>query len=374
MTESIYTLARLDDLAARDDLRTADGLPRIERRELLPPMRVDIAPIAFGEDLSARTIHEQPGAGAWRQDHYHLGPFFYYVLRDVLVHSTVGIMAVDGHVVAETLESVYYPEHGLRQGGEPGTIAIANRGTQHLPGRALHQLASGAKDNYYHWMLDVVARLAVCPDPADADRLLLPAFETAFQEPTLDLIGSGRPQRRIYLGLGESARIDELVYVPNVAGWGWSHRPEIVGIFDRMKAALGPLDPPNRRLYVSRRGAGKRPMVNEDAVAALLAERGFEILHLETMDVAAQIRAFAEAAHIVAPHGAGLTNLIFCAPGTTVCELHLDHYVNWCFQRLANLRGLRYGCLVGSALTPRNEEWPHATPWAVDTDALQRVL
>ena len=52
---------------------------------------------------------------------------------------------------------------------------------------------------------------------------------------------------------------------------------------------------------------------------------------------------FAEAVAVVAPHGAGLSNLLFSAPGTLVLEGILKSpNVNLCYQRLAFVLGMRW--------------------------------
>jgi capsular polysaccharide biosynthesis protein len=54
------------------------------------------------------------------------------------------------------------------------------------------------------------------------------------------------------------------------------------------------------------------------------------------------MRHFREAALIVAPHGAGLTNVLFCHPGIALLELQQSGYVNTGMMRLAQLANLRY--------------------------------
>ena len=67
------------------------------------------------------------------------------------------------------------------------------------------------------------------------------------------------------------------------------------------------------------------------------------------------MRAFAEAECIVGPHGAGLTNLAFAAPGAAVVELFARDYVNECFWALAStVEGLRYRYLVGDGTPVRS--------------------
>lgn len=53
---------------------------------------------------------------------------------------------------------------------------------------------------------------------------------------------------------------------------------------------------------------------------------------------------FANAKIVIAPHGAGLTNLIFCKPGTKVLEIFQSHEDDtYCY--LAQVLGLDYHCL-----------------------------
>ena len=90
----------------------------------------------------------------------------------------------------------------------------------------------------------------------------------------------------------------------------------------------------------------------------------------ETLSVADQVRLFRGAEVIVAPHGAALTNLGFCRPGTQVIELLMDAYCNWCFRNLAGLMQLRYDCVLGLAHRP----WPeldatvHRAPWRISVN------
>ena len=73
---------------------------------------------------------------------------------------------------------------------------------------------------------------------------------------------------------------------------------------------------------MSRQGAPRgRRLTNFDALAAALEVEGFEVHSLETYSLAEQIDLFHDAEIVVAPHGAGLTNLLFSPPGTGIVEL-----------------------------------------------------
>jgi capsular polysaccharide biosynthesis protein len=97
-------------------------------------------------------------------------------------------------------------------------------------------------------------------------------------------------------------------------------------------------------------------VLGEEALRAELEARGFVTVRLEECERAEQIAIFQEAKEVVAPHGAGLANLVFCAPGTRVVELFARDYVNPCDWRLAALGGLDYRAVVAAGAGEPREE------------------
>jgi hypothetical protein len=59
------------------------------------------------------------------------------------------------------------------------------------------------------------------------------------------------------------------------------------------------------------------------------------------------VRLLNEAAIVVSPHSTGLTNLLFCRPGTSVIEIFAPRYVTTCWYALANELDLDYGYVIG---------------------------
>ena len=76
---------------------------------------------------------------------------------------------------------------------------------------------------------------------------------------------------------------------------------------------------PHRKIIVLRPGAKTRKMINSDEL--ILALKGWETVTLENMTIKEQFKTFAEATHVLAAHGAGLTNLLWCKAGTKVIEI-----------------------------------------------------
>ena len=102
-----------------------------------------------------------------------------------------------------------------------------------------------------------------------------------------------------------------------------------------------------RRIYLSRADALYRKVENEVELQKFLADYGFEIVVSVDLKFVEQIRFFKEEKVVVAPHGAGLSNLVFCSPSTKVIELFSAEYINGCYWTLAQQVGLDYYYIVG---------------------------
>ncbi len=68
-----------------------------------------------------------------------------------------------------------------------------------------------------------------------------------------------------------------------------------------------------KKVFLTRKST--RTLSNEAEIAAMLAERGYEMVLPETLSPADQFRLFLNAEAIVAIHGAGLAPLLYCSPG-----------------------------------------------------------
>ena len=111
------------------------------------------------------------------------------------------------------------------------------------------------------------------------------------------------------------------------------------------------------RIYVSRRDAAARKVRNEDEVAALLEAAGFRTLVASELTYVEQVKLFQRATHVVGMHGAGLTNIVFCEPGTHFLEIFHPLGNNWDYPVIAAGAQLRYAALVGVDADQRDPRW-----------------
>jgi hypothetical protein len=116
------------------------------------------------------------------------------------------------------------------------------------------------------------------------------------------------------------------------------------------------------RLYISRRKAAQRRLVNELELEAALRSLGFEPVCFEDLSLHEQILTCARAKVVVALHGAGLTNLAFARRLDLVVELIPRSYHVRGFENLARQLGCRYIGLFGTDLSADGD----GTSWSVD--------
>ncbi len=99
------------------------------------------------------------------------------------------------------------------------------------------------------------------------------------------------------------------------------------------------------KIYISRSRVNTRRVLNEEEVIQYLKKFGFECVHNEDLTFDEQIALFQNVTHIISCHGSQLTNIIFCKPGTKVCEVrHVTHKIHYrkAFHDLSNGFGLDY--------------------------------
>ena len=211
-------------------------------------------------------------------------------------------------------------------------------------------LATSESARFFHWMTDALPRLQILrkagPVPWEAiDHFLVSEGIPAIRE-SLRLLGIR--EEAIVVTRPESHFLCDWLIVPsfpsapgNVPPWAIeSLRSQFLSTHRRGSA---------RRLYLSRAKASGRKILNEEEIMPLLARRGFIRVTLEEMSLVDQIALFSEAEAVVAPHGAGFTNLIWCAPKTKVLEIFSPLYVNLCYWAIASLTCADYYYLLGSA-------------------------
>jgi len=267
-----------------------------------------------------------------RSTAYDVAPIALVELRDGAVSRDGSfVFTKHGELLRESVDrlpSVEELSNRLNLGGdldsvvpEPAPEAVAVIGSQ----RAV---------NYFHWWIDVLARCWVIrSSPYRSCHLVTPPLMHDFQLDTLNLL-----RQHVTSLTRPLQRFRHLVLVRGLTyGASQAIVPQVTEFAQWCRTMLE-LSPSrrDRKLFLSRKSAPSRRLVNEEEVVRALGP-DIEPVALETLSVREQASLFSEASLVVAPHGAGLTNLLFCERPAAVVELvHADTPPDT-FRRLAGL-------------------------------------
>ncbi len=251
-----------------------------------------------------------------------LGAVGCYMLADATLAPT-GIAMKDG--VAFSSAAFLHPPHHVAT--VAGRLLSAGLPERFVRG-PVAVIDGPGHETYGHWLVDFLPRLWVLAQ-AGFDiltiRFAVPPDLAPFALRLLALAGIRDSQLVRYRYWHEMLRTDLLVMptglrtgnrlspllAPATAFWTAGLRRAAAGL-----AGAGP------RVFVSRAQApAGRVLVNRAAIEALAVERGFSVVHPQSMKLAAQIACFAQARQIAGEYGSALHGAVYAPPGTVTLAL-----------------------------------------------------
>lgn len=150
---------------------------------------------------------------------------------------------------------------------------------------------------------------------------------------------------------------------------------------------ITPASDSGRIVYVSRRKARGRCVINEDQVLSTIQRHyGCEVVYFEDMSFYDQVKTMANCAIFIGMHGAGLTNMLFMPRGSGVIELlsnrnglfdfdpaRMSFLHDSCYVRLAEALSLKHSALLCPSDRNRSSHTRLANI-TVDTSELEHLL
>jgi capsular polysaccharide biosynthesis protein len=215
---------------------------------------------------------------------------------------------------------------------------------QRLLGCTAIAVTAEAPGNYYHWLIDLLPRLALLKTVNGGWKsyscVLINGSGAHYERASLTALGLAA-NKILYVDSNDRFRIDSTV-IPSRDDSSKAIAPWKVRALRELRDTLpsGATESP-RRFYISRRSAPVRRLINEEKLRPLLEENGFEILELESHPWLEQVQLFSKAEVILAPHGAALANAAFCRPGTLIAEINARESFK-SYLRLASAASLRF--------------------------------
>jgi capsular polysaccharide biosynthesis protein len=204
--------------------------------------------------------------------------------------------------------------------------------------------------NYFHWMTESIFRLWIARRQINRSVLVLPEHYKNYDFIT----GSLEPFRieKIYFIPDGKCLMVKKLFLPQIKplcdSYNAFHLKQVSAFYknyvlNEKKIPSGS----SGRVYVSRKLARSRKVVNEDKIIPVLEKYGFAVFYPEHYSFLEQVAFFAGIRYLVGTHGSGLTNLMFMEKNTSLLELHKNKtnelsYPSPLFWYMANALGINY--------------------------------
>ena len=300
------------------------------------------------------------------------------------IHDTAVIL--DDHIVEG-------PSHQLRpiNNAKVEENIVFKKGTprkkRELKGVTLSLLTGGAgNDNYFHWMFDVLPRLALSEEVIKSSKIdffLIPSSDQKFQSETLKLLDIPKNKilsSKIYRHISSNELIitDHPYCVSNDATNDIQKIPIWISQWLKNKFLRNEKKNFNypKKIYIDR-GDSKsntkylRSIVNEPEIKNFLKAEGFELIKLGHLSFSEQVGIFSKAEIIVGLHGAGFADLCFCKENTKILELK-NKTAGKMYENLAVTNKLIYKSISGESENLRSKnQFGHIT---ISLDDLKKEI
>lgn len=214
---------------------------------------------------------------------------------------------------------------------------------RYLKGSAFAFAVQGGA-SYYHWMIEEVPRI-LASLPNNCDYLIYDYLSYS----RLDLLRFiQRHMPFSFKRVIRSRRLSKHFICENLNVANYVDTPGYPGmntlrLLDRLSDCVPhEYSFTHEKFIISRRSNLGRSLQEADLFISKLTDQGFVVVYLEDFSFCQQVNLFRTAKEIIATHGAGLANLVFCKSRPIVIELFDSRYVHWCFWHLSQLVKAHY--------------------------------
>lgn len=280
---------------------------------------------------------------SWARKVFHPRKVELFHLRDVFAINESLFLDRDLRVI-ENVSDQYSAEE-YESAAEAIKQALERGRLPHLSGLSAvaRRRAAG---NYGHFLIEMLPMALIAHKiyQGKIDRFLLHRSEAPMLDVNLRAfrLAGISPDRLWITGFNEPLFCHELITVRGLTEHGKYMSP----LAPEQTAVIGRSvwHSSARRLFVRRVPGWKRgrELDNEQEIADRLERQGYRVIDPGSLPLDEQIAMFGGADHVVGVMGAGMTNIVFCRPGTRVTMLTPANFPDVFFWFIASHRRLNY--------------------------------
>lgn len=226
--------------------------------------------------------------------------------------------------------------------------------------------------NFFHWMCEVLPKLELIsnqfPELQNHTIVLPVDCDTVYARYTLNKYHL----EYHFIKRNEQINAKELVHIPTLSPSG-NYRPSLIQrINTRFTADHDSRDIDAKRIYISRKKAPYRKLINEDIITPILQRFGFEIIVMEDLTIDEQINKLKAADVLLSIHGAGLANMLWMPKESKIVEIReKNDQINNAFFSLASALNLKYFYILADKTDDQSTQ---KTNFVIDVESFESKL
>lgn len=214
-------------------------------------------------------------------------------------------------------------------------------------------------NNLFHFLFSYMGKLeAVSKFNLDTNIVIINSVANNFQKqiletlfPEFDFVESKENQViRIIKGIFIEIKNN------NESRYTTKNFSDIIDFYFKKSSDIEDSCHPMERIYIDRNPSSKfRNIKNYKELILILNKYGFSVLDLVKLSIKDQIKLFRNTRAIIAPHGAGLTNVIYCRECSFVIEIIHKDRQKYMYEEICKVKNIDYYKIIDNTNTHKTD-------------------
>ncbi len=218
-------------------------------------------------------------------------------------------------------------------------------------------LTTSHQSSYFHWLFNVLPKFHLLEKSGLGYDKIYIEVKNKFQKETIKILGYDK-EKIINSSECKFLSASNLI-VPSLPDYDnifnitdWTCKFLRQSFLNYNSESLNPCLRKSKKIYISRADATRRKISNEFEIISFLEKYEFSVVKLEHLSFLDQVNLFRNVEVVVAPHGGGLSNIVFCSEKAKIIEIFSPSYIVLCYWFLSQQIGLDYYYLLGEGELP----------------------